>query len=563
MAKLPDIQYLSPTESLGRQDIGLPGRLARAQIAQIGAVTDVVMDFGETIMQQQVGEGVAGAQWELGQLKTTLMRDRVTDVDKFDLASGVDYKATDVHGEPVQSVSSHTVMENVWAEGVKKIVGKYTEGMSGGQRRQVREKLAGSVSKMGGMVSGQAHKWRMDEINAVTEEQVHKLRNSASFETKDEVKQQISSTYNDMIRSGFMGAEEGLAKIRGQRSKVDYHVTSRLIADGGQDELDQAEEMLARPAGDFGLELTLEQRKALYTQMDQRQKRLESNRSKTETLERRRTANEIIIDIHENGPKEWNEVRRLARDLEPADARAVATLNNTKLTAEDEAVGDSDEAILAGLESDILAAGMTRLGEVSPNAMRDALINKISMSLEDHREGKPGITPTDANLLYGRVNTAMEKAMKPMGYNDAVEQLAGYITKGSVANLGLNNNGPQALKFYEAKRDLINAIRSGETRDPLTWVELNYENYLGGTTVANMKKADIAVAERFAVPSEAGGAAAAAGMPTNISATLENAKASYKAGNISRETYQMTVDYWRDQRAAHMEMLRRRAEREQ
>ncbi len=51
MAKLPDIQYLSPTESLGRQDIGLPGRLARAQIAQIGAVTDVVMDFTETIME--------------------------------------------------------------------------------------------------------------------------------------------------------------------------------------------------------------------------------------------------------------------------------------------------------------------------------------------------------------------------------------------------------------------------------------------------------------------------------------------------------------------------------
>lgn len=563
MAKLPDIQYLSPTESLGRQDIGLPGRLARAQIAQIGAVTDVVMDFTDTVMQQQVGDGVAGAQSELSQLKQTLMRDRVTDVDSFDLSAGVDYKATDVHGNPVSTVSSHSVMENVWAQGVKKIVGKYTDGMSGGQRRQVREKLAGSVSKMGGMVSGQAHKWRMDEINAVAEEQVAKLQNSSSFETKDEVKQQIQSVYNDMIRSGFMGAEEGLAKIRKGRSKVDYHVTSRLIADGGQNEVDQAEEMLARPPEENGLELTLEQRKALYTQMDQRQKRLESNRSKVETLERRRAANEAIIDVHENGPKEWNEVRRLARDFEPADARALATLNNAKLTAEDEAEGDSDETILAGLEADLLAAGMARLGDVSPNAMRDALINKITMSLDDHREGKPGVNPTDAHMLYGRVNTAMEKAMRPMGYTDAVEQLSGYITKGSVANLGLNNNGAQALKFYEAKRDLINAIRAGETRDPLAWVEQNYENYLGGTTVANMKKADIAVAERFGVPSEPGGAAATAGMPTNISATLENAKAAYKAGSINRDVYQMTVDYWRDQRAAHMEMLRRRAEREQ
>lgn len=563
MAKLPDIQYLTPTESLGRQDIGLPGRLARAQIAQIGAVTDIVMNFGETIMQQQVGEGVAGATQELSQLEQTLLRDRMTDVDTFDLTAGVNYKATDVHGNPVRSVSSHTVMETVWADGVKKIVGKYTEGMSGGQRRQVREKLAGTVAKMGGMVSGQAHKWRMDEINATTEEQVHKLQNSATFETKDEVKQQTSSIYNDMIRSGFMGAEEGLAKIRKARSRVDYHVTSRLIADGGQEQLDQAEEMLALPAGEYGLELTLEQRKALYTQMDQRQKRLESNRSKTETLERRRAANEIIIDIHENGPKEWNEVRRLTHDLEPADARAVATLNNTKLNAEDEAVGDSDETILAGLQADIMAAGMTRLGDVSPAAMRDALLNKISMALEDHREGKPGITPTDAQVLYGRVNTQMEKAMKPMGYDQAVEQLSGFITRGTVANMGINNRGPQQLKFYEALGDLIEAIRSGETRDPLAWVAANKGNYLAGVAVKNMKKADIAIAERFAVPSDPSGPAAAAGMPTNVTATLEKAKAAYMSGAITREVYQMTVDYWRDQRSAHREMLRRQAEREQ
>jgi hypothetical protein len=78
-----------------------------------------------------------------------------------------------------------------------------------------------------------------------------------------------------------------------------------------------------------------------------------------------------------------------------------------------------------------------------------------------------------------------------------------------------------------------------------------------------MKKADIAVAERFAVPSDPGGPAAAAGMPTNITATLEKAKAAYRAGSINRDVYQMTVDYWRDQRSAHREMLRRQAEREQ
>ena len=187
MAKLPDIQYLTPTESLGRQDVGQPGRLARQQMALIGAVGDIVFDFTDTVMQQQVGESVAAAQSELTQLKDTLMRDRIVNVDQFDLTEGVDYNPVDVNGNPVTRVSSHQIMEKQWSEGVKAITSKYTEGMSPGQRKSVQTKLAGSVEKMGSMVSGQAHKWRLDEINAMADEQANTLINSATFEIKDEV----------------------------------------------------------------------------------------------------------------------------------------------------------------------------------------------------------------------------------------------------------------------------------------------------------------------------------------------------------------------------------------
>jgi len=558
MAKLPDINYLSSTPGLGRQDLSLPSKVAAAQSALYGSVEKVVVDFAEQAAATAMSEGVAGAQNELSQLKTVLVQNKVTDVDAYDLQPGVDYKAEDVDGNPVESFSSYHTMEKVWADGVKTITDKYTEGMAPGQRRVMRQKLAGSITKMGDTVQKQAFVWRTDEYNAKADQAVHTLRNSATFEIKDEVKQQISSTINDQVRSGAITAEEGVKKSRVERSKVDYHVTSQLLTEGGRAELDQVEEMLSRPPAETGLELTLEQRKALYTQMDARENRLERNREKAEKLEGERFVTNTLIDIQENGAKPWDQIRQLTKDMPPASARLAVTLNQLKMKEAAEEDDEGDETIYAGIETDILAAGLA--ADVSPQVMQDVLTNQVYQALVDQQAGRPGITADQANVLRGRIAGAMKEKMRPIGYNDAKEQLAGYITKGSVANLGTRNNGAQALKFYEALRDMNAAVRSGETRDPLAWVEQNKDNYLGGTAVANMTKADVAIAERFSVAADVGGPEG--GTPYNTTASLEKARAAYDAGSISPSTYQMTVDFFRDRRAAHMELLRRRAERE-
>lgn len=563
MAKLPDIQYLSATPSLGRQDISLPSRMLSSQMALYQSVEKVVVDFAEREAAKEMGAGVAGAQGELTQLKTTLMQDRVVDVDRYDLTAGVDYKAEDVNGEPVTSISSHTTMEKVWGDGVSAIMGKYTEGMAPVQRRLMRAKLAGSIAKMGGMVSQQAFKWRTDEYNAQADQQVHTLRNSATFEIKDEIKAQISSTINDQVRSGAISAEEGVKKGRVERSKVDYHVTSQLITEGGRAELDQVEEMLARPPVETGLELTLEQRKALYTQMDARENRLERNREKAAKEEGERFVTNTLIDLQENGAKPWNEIRNLTRDMPPASARLAVTLNQALMDEEAKEDEEGDDAIYAGIQTDILGAVLSPLGEsVSPQVMKDTLTNRVYHAVVDQQAGLPGITADEGNVLYQRIDAAMKQKMNIPGLNMAREQLSGYITKGSVANQGTRNNGAQVMKYNEAVRDLYEAIRTGTTRDPMAWVEQFKDNYLSGTAVTNMTKADVAIAERFSVPADVSNAARPEGAPPfNTAASLEKARAAYDAGTISGSTYQMTLDYFRDRRAAHMDLLRRRAER--
>lgn len=561
MAKLPDIQYMSPTETLGRQDVGLPGRLARQQMALTAAVGDIVFDFTDTIMQQQVGEGVAGSQSELSQLKDTLMRDRVVDVDRFDLAEGVDYNPVDVNGEPVSSISSHTVMEKQWTQGVKDIVGKYTAGMSPGQRKAVGAKLAGSIDKMGGMVSGQAHKWRLEEINAVTEEQANTLINSATFEIKDEVKMQVTSLYNDKVKSGFMGPEEGMKKARIAREKVDYNVMLMEIQDGGQTQLDQMEEALSRPGVETGLEVTLEQRKVLYGRLDARQIRLERNREKIEKAERERKTNDMLIDIQENGAKEWPTVRGLVRDLTPSDGRLLIKLNEAKLSEQAEEDHDSDDGRMGDIEKDVLAISMGRTRGVSPQQMVDALTNKLYDAVDDWTNGKPGIKPADATAMLARIKDAARSAPKPIGYEDAREMLSMWITRGSIANLGQGNRGPQALKLYESFIDLDQAIQAG-MKDPKAWVENNKNNYTAATTAKNMTKADRAVADRYGVTVAAGGVPRPEGAPSwDLGATLERARGEFDAGLISEDTYQMVVDYWRSKQAAHMQMLGERAKR--
>lgn len=562
MAKLPDIQYLSTTPSLGRQDISLPGRMLSSQMALYGTVEKVVVDYAAAEAAQAMGEGMAGAQAELTQLKTTLMRDRVVDVDRFELTAGVDYKAEDVNGEPVKSISSHTVMDKVWGDGVKTITGKYTEGMAPGQRRIMHAKLAGSVAKMGGMVSQQAFKWRNDEIRATADQQVHTLRNSATFEIKDEIKAQIGSTINDLVRSGVMDAEEGVKKNRIERSKVDFHVTSQLIRDGGRTEVDQVEEMLARPPAETGLELTLEQRKTLYSQLDTRQTRLERNREKSEKLEGERFVTQTLIDINENGSKPWNEIRKLAQNMPPASARLVVTLNQAELDEEAKEDDEGDDAIYDAIYTDILGAVLAPLGEqVSPQVMNDILTNRVYQAVVDHRAGLPGITADQGHVLHQRIAGAMESKLNIPGLRMAEEQLSGYITKGSIANQGKRNNGAQVMKYNEAARDLYNAIRTGVTRDPMAWVEANKDNYLSGTAVVNMTKADISIAKRFLVDAEVGAIRPEGAPPFNATASLEMALEAYNAGTISGPVYQMTVDYIRDRRSEHMELLKRRAEK--
>lgn len=562
MAKLPDIQYLSATPGLGRQDISLPSKMLSAQMALISTVEGVVVDFAKQMEAQAMGESVAGAQSEMTQLKTTLVQDRVVDVDRYDLAPGVDYKTEDVNGEPIKSISSHTVMDKVWGDGVKTIIGKYSEGLTPGQRRVMRAKLAGSIAKMGGSVQQQAFKWRTDEFNAKADQQVFTLRNSATFEIKDEIKQQITSTINDQVRSGTINAEEGVKKNNVERSKVDYHVTSRLIANGRRTELDQVEEMLARPPADTGLELTLEQRNALYRQLDTRNIRLERNREKTEKEEGERFVTNTLIDLRENGPKTWTEVRKLGENMPAASARLVVTLNQALMDDKAKEDEEGDDAIYAGIETDILGAVLAPLGEaVSPQVMKDILTNRVYQAVVDHQAGLPGITADEGNVLYQRIDGAMKQKLNIPGLGRAEEELSGYITKGSIANQGLRNNGAQVMKYNEAARDLYNAIRSGATRDPMAWVEANKDNYLSGTAVANMTKADISIAKRFLVDAEVG-AIRPEGSPTfNATASLEKAKEAYNAGTISGAVYQMTVDYIRDRRSEHMETLRRRAEK--
>ncbi len=569
MAKLPDIQYLTPTESLGRQDVGLPGRLARQQMALIAEATDIALNVGETIMQQQVNEGVAGAQSELQSLKNTLTRNRTVNVEAFDLVAGVDYNPTAPDGSPVEIISSHQVMEKQWAQGVKDIVGRYTQGLSPGQRRNVQAKLAGAISKMGETVGKQAHMWRMDEINGLAEEQVRKLTQSATFEIKDEIKMQVASVYNDMVKSGFMGAEEGYAKISKARANVDYNVVSQYITDGDQAEIDEVLKLLSAPAENSGLEVTLEQRRALYTQLHQRQSRLEANREKVEKLERERRGNEVLIDIRENGAKDWGQIRAIVRDLEPSTARLVIGLNEDKLEAAAEEDEESDETIRSTMMGKILDLSVGKTEGMDIDSMADAIINEINDLREEHKLGRPGLTPDDAAELYGRIAGAKTAAAAPREWNALMEHMSRDITRGSIASHGTRNNAAQIQIFNRAVEDL-REFRDAGGQDYWGWWYANRHRYEGYTTEKNVEIAEKNLAKRFQVLADPGDPTRPAGGPyVNYSESIAAVKAAYAAGQFgplddpkSKRAAQAIIDRFRKERSDFYRAMTERTMRE-
>ena len=556
MAKLPDIQYLTPTESLGRADVGQPGRLARQNMKLIEGIGDIVLDVGESLMAQRLSTAQAGAQSELARLKDNLMFNRTVDVEALDDA-GIQYEGTNADGSPRQTVSSHAYMGQLWEAGVREIMQRYGEGLSPGQRREMGGSLAGSVSAMTSTLTAQAHKWRLEEINASTEQDVYELRNSATYETKDEVKMQIQQLINRQIRSGFIDADAGMKKIREARADVDYFVIQQQIRDGSQKEIDEIEMVLALPPEDNGLELTSEARKKLYTQIDSRQARLETNRAKVAKEESERVGLATAIRIHEEGSLEWNEMRDIVRDMDPADGRLLVTLNSARMKEEREEIKEGDDTIYNQLEKDILGAPLTSMAhDISPQAMKDAIVGKIQQKLTDHMEGRPGIDANQAHILYGRIGEAMKQMMKPIGYEDALELLSGYITKGSVANQGTRDNGAMILMYNIAKGELIDAIRAGTTRDPLEWVRNNYYNYLTETTLRNITKSERLRAERYEVP--ATGPRPENAPPFDRAATIEAARKDLAKGKISPRLYEIVVDTYNAKMATHLKMLHER-----
>ncbi len=73
MATLPKITYSTNVASLGREDIGQPGREAAAEIGAINTAVQGVVDFEKTVAAAQYTKQMSTARNSINELYDTII----------------------------------------------------------------------------------------------------------------------------------------------------------------------------------------------------------------------------------------------------------------------------------------------------------------------------------------------------------------------------------------------------------------------------------------------------------------------------------------------------------
>lgn len=469
--KLPGINYSTPVQSLGREDISAPLSIANAEaraILTLGGAADKMI---ESIDANKIAVDASKFQAAFAELNATMKTRKSYTTEELD-SIGVKYDKQYGIGK-IESVPAYLVSKQIYQNLTGKLYKMSTESTS--------KKGRAVISKM----YGQMYKEGITPVivNSIRDAQsMRSVENEIAF---DQVTNIGNAEAADMIAStalatGVWSADKYQAKTKGMPNKIARgKYLNALNLNGDLDILEvHLDNLLSDP------DLNVTSKSGLYAKYNSKIKNLATKQEKDLKKQNDQASFESFMGIStsmlDSGrPLPWNIINAAAIEMRSSDGKALLALNrsmNTKGVVTDVKV---HTALAVQIRSISLPSDTTTVSQRRAAAV-DALIAATGVDVNGKPTGPSKISPKDFMSMFDQIN----KAQAFVYDNPEVKRKSDFIwttlTGGSKDMMtSLFGTGPDTINAVQAEADMLEAARNqGPGFNPDLWWDNNGTKYL-------------------------------------------------------------------------------------
>lgn len=470
--KLPGINYNTPVQSLGRQDINAPIRIANAEanvLMKVGSAADKAI---ESIDANKIAIDASKFQATMSELNATMKARKSYTIDELD-SLGIPY-GKEYGPDKLTEVPAYVTSKRVYQVLSKKI---YDASISTASKKgtAVISKMYGQMYKAG--------------ITPVIINSINEAQSARSVENEQAFDSVVASGNADAaaiisetaLATGVWSHEKFLAKTKGMPDKIaNGKYLNALNINGDsvilQSQLDAA---LSDP------DLKPSSKNSIYRAYNSKITKIQKNEDADLKGQNDQASYESYVSLStgildKGQSMDWSEISTEAMNMRPADGKGLITLN--RLMGEKGTV--TDQKILSSMAVRIRAISLPVEG-TTISQRRESLVNELISKtgvdpVTGDITGPSKISAKDFNTLFDSIN----KAQSFVYDNPEVKRKGDFIwrtlTGGSKDMMtSLFGTGPDTINAVQAESDMLEAARnSGPGFNPDEWWSVNGVKYL-------------------------------------------------------------------------------------
>ncbi len=511
--KLPGINYSTPVQSLGRENISAPLSKANAEanaILTLGGAADKII---KSIDANKIAVDASKFQAAMSELNATMKTRKSYTTEELD-SIGVKYDKQYGKGK-LESVPAYLVSKQIYKSLTSKIYKMSTESTS--------KKGRAVISKM----YGQMYKEGITPVIVNSIKDAHSIRsveNEISFDSaadtgNAEAANIIAST---ALATGVWSAEKYQAKTKDMPNKIarGKYLNSLNLNDDLAVLETQLDSALSDP------DLSSANKAALFSKFTSKIKTIEKANIKKLKEQNDVASYEnymgIATSVLDNGaPLPWQVVNAAALEMRPTEGKALLALNRSMATKGVTTNPKTHTALAVQIRSISLPSEVSNVGQ-----RRKAAVESLIAAVENYK-----ISPKDFMSMFDQIN----KAQSFVYDNPEVKRKSDFIwttlTGGSKDMMtSLFGTGPDTINAVEAEAAMLEAARQqGPGFSPDQWWDNNGTKYLTRSIEENETSLKENRLDKYVIKN---GIVADGGI--DMKATVEGIRKRVKSGSMSK-----------------------------
>ena len=540
MAKLPNINYNTQVQTLGREDVSGPVRVANAETAAIQKWGQLALQVATVVETNQIAEASAKFSNEMAELNARVKNGKVYTSQELDEA-GVEYQKTSGGVDRV-AIPAHEVAVDYYKSRAKSIYDANVEGLSGRGKKVMEKTYASKYAQGIDDVVGQQLKYAHEYAQAQSEMGFEQAVNSSNIDGAVMIADTAlaNGTWSPTYYASKMGPLPG-------------RITQRLYLDTLDAVDDPAE--LENLQGDIlnDQSMTNAQVSSVYKDYESKIKRrssaiekeMKAAKEEQSSLLLTETAAELTLD-----EVDWTsptDVLRATASMTPADRKSAVAIWRAERNGVSTSNADSLKQATLMVRSTIIG---DELGETNFLQRRNVARQLLTDMLTNG-----DIVTKDYTSLLDDLNSIRAVPFKSPEYQMVEDDIYITLTGGTKSMVDLTGGGPTSVGLANAMWELNNAaLEGGPGFDPRSWWATAKSDFLTRAIIQNTEKWESTTTSNITKFTERGYVYDDEDLVENLDAQVANGELTQEAAN---KIITDTENYVNEQRRLESQLYER------